>query len=85
VSRKKIISFFLNKKMGGTCGTYGERGTYMVLSEGKRTLRRRRRKCEDNIKMLLQEIGLVRGLDLSNSEKGRWLADVDTVMNLRLP
>ena len=64
------------------------RGTYMVLvgkGEGKRTLRRPRCKCEDNIKMLLQEIGLVRGLDLSNSEKGRWRTDVDTVMNLRLP
>ena len=40
------------------------RGVYMVLvgkSEGKRPLGRPRHRCEDNIKMDLQEVGWVVG------------------------
>ena len=47
--------------MGGACSTYGKsRGVYRVLvgkPEGKRPLGRPRRRCEDNIKMNLQEVG----------------------------
>jgi len=47
--------------MGGACSTLGEiKGIYRVLvgkTEGKRPLGRLRRRCEDNIKMDLQEVG----------------------------
>jgi hypothetical protein len=48
--------------VGGTCGTHGEgRGVYRVLvgrPEGKRPRGRSTRRCEDNIKMDLREIGI---------------------------
>jgi len=48
--------------MGGTCSSYGERRVvYRVLvrkPEGKRLLGRSRLRCEDNIKMDLQELVL---------------------------
>ena len=51
--------------MGGARGAYGEvRGVHRVLvgkSEGKRPLGRPRHRCEDNIKMDLQEVGGVVG------------------------
>jgi len=48
-------------EMGGACRIYGGRkGVYMVLMrihhEGKRPLGRPRRRWEDNIKMVLQEV-----------------------------
>jgi hypothetical protein len=47
--------------MGGACKSVGEgRDVYRVLvgkPEGKRPLERRRRRCEDNIKMDPQEVG----------------------------
>jgi len=47
--------------MGGACSAYGEgRGVYRVLvgkPEGKRPLGRPKRRCEDNIKKDLQEMG----------------------------
>ena len=46
--------------MGAACGTYGRRGAYRVLvgrPDMKRPLARHRRRCEDNIKMDLQEVG----------------------------
>jgi hypothetical protein len=47
--------------MGGACGTYGreERCIQGLLGtpEGKRPLGRPRRMWEDNIKMVLQEVG----------------------------
>jgi len=48
-------------EMGGACSMYGERrGVYRVLvgkPEGKRPLRKPRRRWEDNINMDLQEVG----------------------------
>jgi hypothetical protein len=48
--------------MGGTCGTHGGgRCVYKVLvrrPEGKRPLRRPRRRWEDNIKIHLTDIGI---------------------------
>ena len=44
---------------------YGRRGVYRVVvgkHEGKRTLGRHRRRWEDNIKMVLQEVGWGHGL-----------------------
>jgi len=48
----------------------------VVKPEGKRQLRRPRRRWEDNIKMDLKEVGCG-GMD--------WWALVNAVMNLRVP
>jgi hypothetical protein len=54
--------------------------------EGKRPLRRLRRRWVDNIKMDLREIGLG-GMDRTNLVKNRnqWRAFVNAVMKLRVP
>jgi hypothetical protein len=54
--------------------------------EGKRPLERPRRRWEDNIKMVLQEVGWG-GMDWIDVAEGRdsWLAVVNAVMNLRVP
>jgi hypothetical protein len=55
--------------MDRACGAYGDdRGMHGVLvrkHEGKRPLRRPRRRWEDNIKMDLQEVGGVVGTEWS--------------------
>jgi hypothetical protein len=58
------------------------RGVYRVLGgrpEGKRPLKRPRRRWEDNIKMDLRDIGI------DGANWIQWLACVNTVMNLRIP
>ena len=65
------------------------RGVHSVLvgqSEGKRPLRRPRRRWEDNIKMDLQEVegGCEDWMELAQ-DRDRWRALVSTVMNLRVP
>jgi hypothetical protein len=54
--------------------------------EGRRTLGSTRRRCEDNIKMDLREVGCggVDWIDLAQ-DRDRWRALVYTVMNLRVP
>jgi hypothetical protein len=54
--------------------------------EGKRPLGRPRRRCVDNIKMDLREIGWdgMDSLDLAE-DRDQWRALVNTVMNLRVP
>jgi hypothetical protein len=74
--------------MGGSCGAYGG-GVDMVLvgkPGGKRPLRRLRPKWEDNIKMDLQEVGVVGGdwMELAQ-DRNRWRALVSTVNNFRVP
>ena len=75
--------------MGGACGEYGEeRAVHRVLvgkPEGKRPLGRPRRRCEDNIKMDLQEMGGGCGdwMEMAQ-DRDRWRALVSTVMNLRV-
>jgi len=76
--------------MGWACGAYGGgEGVYRVLMgkpEGKRPLRRPRRRWVDNIRTDLQEvgcgymdwIGLVQDRDM-------WRTLVSAVMNLRVP
>jgi hypothetical protein len=65
------------------------RGTYRVLvgkCEGKRPLRRRRCRWEDNFKMDLQEVGCG-GLDWIElaQDWDRWRALVNAVMKFRVP
>jgi hypothetical protein len=63
------------------------RGAYNILigrPEGRRPLGRRR--CEDNIKMDLREIGFG-DVDWIHwaQDRDRWRALMNTVMNLRVP
>jgi hypothetical protein len=65
------------------------RGVYRVLAgkpEGKRPLGRPRRRCKDNIKMDLQEVGGSCGdwMELAQDKDG-WRTLVGTVWNLRVP
>jgi hypothetical protein len=65
------------------------RGVYRVLvgrPEGKRPLGRPRRRWEDNIKVVLREIGIgeANWIKLAQN-RVQWRACVNTVMNLRVP
>jgi hypothetical protein len=58
----------------------------VVKPEGKKPLGRHRRRCEDNIKIDLKEIGWgsMDWIDLAQN-RNQWRALVNTVMNLRVP
>ena len=65
-----------------------ERGAYRVLvgkPEGKRPLRRPRRRCVDTIRMDLQEVGCgyVDWIGLAQ-DRDKWRTLVSAVMNLRV-
>jgi hypothetical protein len=76
--------------MGSACSTNGEkRKAYRILvgkQEGKRPLGRPRRRCVDNIKMDLTEIGWDgMGWIYMAQDRDQWRALVNMVMNLRVP
>jgi len=87
-----IVRVIKSRRMGwaGRVGHIGVgRGVYRVLvgkPEGKRPLRRPRRRWEDNIKMDLQEVGCggVDWIELTQ-DRDRWRALVNAVMNLWVP
>jgi hypothetical protein len=65
------------------------RGVYRVLvgrPEGKRSLRRPRRRWEDNIKLDLREIGIdgANWIQLAQ-DRFQWRACANAVMNFRVP
>jgi hypothetical protein len=76
--------------MDGTCSTNGEkRDAYRLLvgkPEGKRPLRKQRRRWADNIRMDLVEVGWgdVDWIRLAQ-DRDRWRALVNSVLNLRVP
>jgi hypothetical protein len=66
-----------------------KRNVYRLLvgkPEGKRPLGRSRRRCVDNIKMDLGEVGWgdVDWIGLTN-DRNRWRAVVNSVLHLRVP
>jgi hypothetical protein len=91
-SSPNIIRVIKSRSMrwAGHVARMGEgRVVYRVLvgrSEGKRPLGRPRRRCEDNIKMDLREIGIdgVNWIRLAQ-DRVQWRDFVNTVMNLRVP
>jgi hypothetical protein len=65
------------------------RNVYKILigkPEGERPRERPRRRCEDNVRVDLREIGW-KGVDWIRMDRDRdqWRPLVDTEMNLRLP
>jgi hypothetical protein len=73
--------------MGGTCSADGEeRGEYRILvekPEGKRPLRRPRRRWEDSIRIDLQEVGCgsMEWIGLAQ-DRVRWRSVVNAAINL---
>jgi hypothetical protein len=80
----------LRMKWAGHVARMGEtRNAYSILvgkTEGKSPLGRLIRRCVDNIKMVLREIGRdgVDWIELAQ-DRDQWKALVNTVMNLRVP
>jgi hypothetical protein len=91
-SSPNIVRVIKSRRMrwAGHVARMGEgRGVHRVLvgrSEGKRPLRRHRRRWEDNIKMDLTEIGIdgANWIQLTQ-DRVQWRAFVKTVMNLLVP
>jgi hypothetical protein len=86
-SREKHKSF---GRSAGQVARMGERrGVHRVLvgkPDGKRPLGKPRRRWEDNIKMVLQELGCesIDWIDLAQ-DRDRWRALVNAVMNPWVP
>ena len=90
VSRIMRVVKSRRMRWAGHVACIGEhRGVHRMLvgkPEGKRQLRRPRRRWEDNIKMDLQEVGGGRWdwMELAQ-DRDRWRALVGTVRDFRLP
>jgi hypothetical protein len=77
------------RRAGHRTRTREKRNAYRILvrkPEGKRPLRRTRRRWVDNIKIDLKEIGCDSGdwIDMAQ-DRDQWRALVNTVSNLRVP
>ena len=91
-SLPNIVRVVKSRRMrwAGHVARMGEgRGVHRVLigkPEGKRPLGRPSHRWEDNIKMVLQEVGGNCGdwMELAQ-DRDRWRALVSTVMNFRVP
>jgi hypothetical protein len=91
-SSPNIVRVIKSRRMrwAGNVARMGEeRGAYRVLvgkPEGKRPLGRPRRKCVDNIRVDLQEVGCgyVDWIGLAQV-RDRWRTLVSAVMNIRVP
>ena len=76
--------------MGWACGVYGRGvGLYRVLvgkPEGKIPLERNRRRCVDNIRLDIQELGCgyIDWIGLAQ-DRDRWRTLVSAVMNIWVP
>jgi hypothetical protein len=76
--------------MGRVCNMHKDKKNgYMILAgrpEVKGTLGRRRRRCEDNIKMALRHIER-HGMDWIDlaQDRDRWRSLVNTVLNFPVP
>jgi hypothetical protein len=89
---RNIIRMIKSRRMrwaGHVARIGAPRNTYRTLAgkpEGKRPLRRPRRRWVDNIKMDLREIRLdcMEWIELAQ-DRDQWRALVNTVMNLRFP
>jgi len=91
--RREVSRHFRNKKKAYLRAKFDgmdeERGVYRVLvgkPEGKRPLGRPRRRCVDNIRTDLQEVGCgyIDWIGLAQ-DRNRWRTLVSAVMNLRVP
>jgi len=76
-------------RWAGHVACIGEEGVYRVLlrkPEGRRLLRKPRRRWVDNIRMDLQEVGCgyVDWIGLAQ-DRDRWRTHVSAVMNLGVP
>jgi hypothetical protein len=75
-------------RWAGYIARIGRKGMSILMGnpEGKRPLRRPRRRWEDNIRMDLREIGWdgMYWIDVAQ-DRDQWRALVNTVMNLRVP
>ena len=76
-------------RWAGHVACMSEEGLYRVLVgklEGRRPLGRPRRRCADNIRMDLQEVGCgyMDWIGLAH-DRDRWKTIVSAVMNLRVP
>jgi hypothetical protein len=91
-SSPNIVRVIKSRKMrwAGHVARMGEgRGVYRVFvgrPEGNRTMGRRRRRWEDNIKLDLREIRIDGANWIQLTQDGvQWRAFVNTAMNLRVP